>query len=291
MTHPRAVDVCVVGSANLDLVVHAGRHPSPGETLLGHGYAEHPGGKGLNQAVAAARAGSRTALIGALGTDSAGDLLARVLVDEGVVHDDVHRVDAPTGRALITVSRRGENTIVVVPGANGLVRVDDIPPAAVLLAQLEIPIRPVSTAMRAARAAGARTVLNPAPASPLSDDLLGDVDVLVPNGLEVGLLGGAASLLARGVGTVITTLGARGATIADRDGTLHVDSYAVDSVDTTGAGDAFCGMLASRLARGDAIPDAVRWAAAAGALATTVAGAVPSIPTEQAVAALLDAAS
>jgi ribokinase len=274
-----AFDVCVVGSANIDLVVHVARHPAPGETLLGDGYAEHAGGKGLNQAVAAARAGARTAMVGAVGNDAAGDLLEHVLIDNGINRDCVQRVDAPTGRALITVSGRGENSIVVVPGANTLVSAAVIPTAAVVLAQLEVPLREVIAAMRTARANGACTVLNPAPATSLPDDLLELVDIVVPNAHEVQLLGGAAALLHRGVGTVITTLGARGASIVDSDGMRHVEAYLVTPIDTTGAGDAFCGMLASRLARGETVDEAVRLAAAAGALATTVAGAVPSIPT------------
>jgi ribokinase len=281
------LDVCVVGSANLDLVVHVPRHPAPGETLLGNGYAEHAGGKGLNQAVAAARAGSRTAMIGALGRDAAGDLLEGVLVEHGIDHRCVERVDAPTGRALITVSARGENSIVVVPGANALVTVDHLPRAAVVLAQLEVPIREVTAAMRAARENGSRTVLNPAPAATLPDELLDVTDIVVPNAHEVQMLGGAGALLDRGVRTVITTLGARGASIIDRDGMRHVEAFTVMPLDTTGAGDAFCGMLASRLARGESVDDAVRLAAAAGALATTVAGAVPSIPTYEQAAALI----
>jgi len=166
-----------------------------------------------------------------------------------------------------------------VPGANGMVTVDRVPRATVVLAQLEIPIRQVAAAFRTARDAGSLTILNPAPAAHLPDDLLEVADVVVPNALEVQLLGGAAALLARGAGTVITTLGERGASITDGDGLRHVEPFSVTPVDTTGAGDAFCGMLASRLARGDSIDTAVRYAAAAGALATTVAGAVPSIPT------------
>jgi ribokinase len=286
MSATRPFDVCVVGSANVDLVVHAARHPSPGETVLGTSYAEHPGGKGLNQAVAAARAGARTAMVGALGRDPAADLLERVLVAEAVAHEAVRRVDAPTGRAVITVSRRGENTIVVVPGANALVEVGELPTAAVLLAQLEVPLAEVNAAVHTARAAGALTVLNPAPAMPLPDDLLAAVDVIVPNAHEVRLLGGADALLARGAGVVVTTLGPRGAMITDHDGTRHVESVLVTPIDTTGAGDAFCGMLAARLAGGATVDEAVPWATAAGALATTVAGAVPSIPTHDQVVAL-----
>ena len=287
MSATQRYDVCVVGSANLDLVVHAARHPSPGETVLGDSYAEHPGGKGLNQTVAAARAGARTAMVGALGRDPAADLLEQVLVDHEIAHETVRRVDAPTGRAMITVSRRGENTIVVVPGANALVRVAELPTTTVLLAQLEVPLDEVSAALRTAREAGALTLLNPAPAMPLPDDLVAMVDVIVPNAHEVRLLGGAEALLARGAGVVVTTLGPRGAMITDRHGARHVESVHVTPIDTTGAGDAFCGMLAARLAAGSNVDEAVPWATAAGALATTVAGAVPSIPTYDQVVDLL----
>lgn len=281
-------DVCVVGSANLDLVVQSPRHPQPGETLLGTGYAEHPGGKGLNQAVAAARAGVRTAMVGALGTDAAGDGLAAVLEHSAVDHRLVERVDVPTGRALITVSDASENTIVVVPGANGLVHANVVPPATVVLVQLEVPLDAVAKALQTAKTNGSRTVLNPAPAADLPADLLAAVDVIVPNQHEAELLGGVDALRRSGVSTIVMTLGADGAEIIDATGKRRVPAFAVEPVDTTAAGDSFCGMLCARLAAGADLDAAVIWAAAAGALATTAAGAVPSIPTRDAVAALID---
>lgn len=281
-------DVCVVGSANLDLVAGSARIPGPGETVLGDSYAEHPGGKGLNQAVAAARSGAQTAFIGALGRDAAADRLADVMSSDAIDSSGVPRVDAPTGRALITVDHAGENAIVVVPGANGHVTLSDVVDrAAVVLAQLEIPIDVVEEAFARARRAGSITVLNPAPAAQLDPALVGLCDVIVPNQHELVRLGGASSLLENGCGAVVTTLGAAGAEIATVGTCVTVDAFTVVPIDTTGAGDAFCGSLAARLAVGDDLPDAVRWAAAAGALATTTAGAVPAQPRAEVIRALL----
>jgi ribokinase len=284
------VDVCVVGSANLDLVARAPRIPQPGETVLGSAYAEHPGGKGLNQAVAASRAGAVTAFPAAVGDDAAAMLLRSVLAAAGIDATNVRTLHGqPTGRALITVGDDAENSIVVVPGANGaLSPPEELPASAVVLAQLEVPVDVVIRAFAIARGAGARTVLNPAPARPLPDELLALTDVAVPNEHELELLGGTDRLLAAGIDAVVVTLGARGARVVRSDGRMRTQPpYEVVPVDTTGAGDAFCGTFAARLARGDDIDDAVRWAAAAGALATTVPGAVPSLPAEGAVAELL----
>jgi ribokinase len=286
-------DVCVIGSANLDLVARTPRIPGPGETVLGTSYAEHAGGKGLNQAVAASRAGARTAFVGAVGDDAAGALLRSVLAGAAVESRAVRTThEHPTGRALITVSDDAENSIVVVPGANGaLTPPDELPPAAVVLAQLEVPVAVVLRAFTLARRAGARTVLNPAPARELPDDLLGLTDVIVPNEHELALLGGPDRLLAAGAGALVVTLGARGARIIVGGRPERAQpAFSVEAVDTTGAGDAFCGALGARLAAGDDIDAAVRWAAAAGALATTVAGAVPSLPSADAVAAVLSGA-
>jgi ribokinase len=281
--------VCVVGSANLDLVAATARLPAPGETVLGTDFAQHAGGKGLNQAVAAARAGAATAFVGAVGDDDAARILLAELAAAGIDTSLVGVRQRPTGRAVITVDERGENSIVVVPGANEEVVVDALPSAAVLLVQLEVPVAAVADALRLARSAGAITVLNPAPATRLEGDLLRLVDVLVPNEHELALLGSADRLLADGVGAVVTTLGGAGVRVVSPDGAWHVAPFHVLPVDTTGAGDAFCGTLAARLAAGDALDAAVRVAAAAGALATTRRGAVPSMPHAADVAALLAA--
>lgn len=288
-------DVVVVGSANLDLVASAPRLPRPGETVLGTGFAQHAGGKGLNQAVAAARSGASVAMIAALGDDDAGHSLRSIAEGEGIDTTLVERVgDEPTGRAIITVDDRAENSIVVIPGANTSVRVDRLPPSAptaVVLAQLEIPVAAVLAAFGAARDIGLRTVLNPAPAphDGLPDELLARCDVVVPNEHEVALLGGAEALLARGVGAVVVTRGAAGVTVIEARERMPwtLSAFPVEPIDSTGAGDAFCGALAARLAAGDDLRRAVRYAAAAGALATTVAGAVASIPDAAAVQRLL----
>ena len=281
-------DVCVVGSANLDLVATAARAPAPGETVLGRSYAEHAGGKGLNQAVAAARSGAATAFLGALGTDDAAARLRAVLEHDGIDHAGVRVVDGlPSGRALITVGDDGENSIVVVAGANGAVVVDSIPPARVVLAQLEIPLDTIIEAFRLARRSGATTVLNPAPAAELPDELVELTDIVIPNQHEVTLLGGPEHLLERGPTTVIVTLGGDGARWFSPTGATAIPPLQVDPVDTTGAGDAFCGAFCARLAAGDPIDIALTWATAAGALATTVPGAVPSLPHAAAIRAAL----
>jgi ribokinase len=278
-----AFDVVVVGSANLDLVATTHRLPGPGETVLGSDFAQHPGGKGLNQAVAAARAGASVAFVAAVGDDDAGLRLRSVAEDEGIdVAGVVVAAGATTGRALITVDERGENSIVVIPGANSLARVASLPSATVVLAQLETPVETVIAAFTAARSAGSRTVLNPAPVpnDGLPPELLALCDVVVPNEHEVELLGGVDRLVAAGVGAVVVTRGAAGVTVtrAGDPATLSIAAFQVHPIDTTGAGDAFCGTLACGLATGADLPDAARRAAAAGALATTVAGAVPSLP-------------
>jgi ribokinase len=281
-------DVRVVGSANLDIVATTTRHPLPGETVHGQHYHEYPGGKGLNQAVSASRSGARVAFSGAVGTDTAGDRLVGVLRTDGIDATDVKRINGPTGRAVIVVDERGENTIVVVPGANAQVAYRaTASPAKVVLAQLEIPTATVAAALGAARADGAITILNPSPATPLPTELIELCDVLVPNEHEVALLGGADTLLAAGCGAVVVTLGGNGVDVHTSSGVDHFDAFRVDVVDTTGAGDAFCGALASRLAAGDDLAVAVRWASAAGALATTHEGAVPAQPTAGAISALL----
>lgn len=275
----REFDVVVVGSLNLDLVTRTARLPGPGETVIGTSYAEFPGGKGLNQAVAAARAGASVALVGAVGDDHAGARLRSVAADEGIDVSHLATIaDQPTGRAIISVDDDGENSIIVVPGANARTAPADIPAGRVVAAQLEIPLATVTEAFRTARGRGATTVLNPAPATTLPAALLTNCDVVVPNEHEIELLGGADRLLDAGVSQIVVTRGGAGVDVITRAPSLHLDAFPVDPVDTTGAGDAFCGALSSRLAAGDPLLTAVQFAAAAGALATTKPGAVPSQP-------------
>lgn len=288
VSDPDLFDVCVVGSTNLDLVATAAVLPGPGETVLGHDYAEHPGGKGLNQAVAAARSGANTVFVSAIGDDDAGARLLGVMRAESIDTDHVAtRVGLPTGRALIGVSDAGENSIIVVPGANATVAVDSLPTSTVVLAQLEVPLDTVARAFELARAAGATTVLNPAPAQPLPASLLALCDVVVPNEHEVELLGGVDALFALGARAVVVTEGAKGATLHEAGRSVHIPPVPVDPIDTTGAGDTFCGSLCARLAAGDDLVAALGRASAAAALSTTRAGAVPSIPTAAEVTAFL----
>jgi len=292
--------VVVVGSANVDLVVPVPRHPGGGETVLGGTLTRHPGGKGANQAVAAARAGGAdTTFLGALGEDESADLLRASLEGAGVRTDLLARVAEPTGTALITVSPDGENAIVVAPGANSLVTVgpeqaERLAAADVVLAQLEIPVEAVAAAA-AARRPGALLVLNAAPSRDLPADLWPAVDVLVVNEHEAADLAGEAAepaalarLLLERVPAVVVTLGGAGSLVAERGGEpVAVPAFPVEPVDTTGAGDTFCGVLAASLAQGAPLVDAARLAAAAGALATTAPGAQESVPTAAAVADLV----
>ena len=291
MSESERVDVCVVGSANLDLVARAERLPAPGETVMGTEFAEHPGGKGLNQAVAASRAGATVAFLAAVGHDNAADVLLSVLADDDIDATGVRRVDAPTGRALIGVSADAENSIIVVPGANAFADASNVPACTVLLTQLEVPLAQVEMALRSGRAAGAITVLNPAPATAIDASLIALCDVIVPNEHEVALLGGVSQLLASGAGSVVVTLGGDGVDVHTGGTTHHLDAFAVQPVDTTAAGDSFCGALAARLAASDDLLTAVQFAAAGGALATTRHGAVPSIPTAAEIVSLIQASA
>lgn len=280
------VDVVVVGSANLDLVAQVAELPRPGQTLIATGYAEHAGGKGLNQAVACARMGASTAFVGCVGRDDAGSGLRSILDGEGIDTTRLHAVESPTGRAFINVDSHGENAIVVVSGANAVVGVDspvDLPPCRVVLAQLEVPLSTVEAVFTAAKRAGSTTVLNPAPAASLPASLLAVCDYVVPNETESAALGGTDALRAAGVATVVTTLGAQGAVIETATSRVPIAPFPVTPIDSVGAGDAFIGAMCAELARGSSIEEACRVGAVAGALATTVRGAVPSLPTRDAV--------
>ena len=282
-----AFDVVVVGSANLDLVATLDHLPKPGETIVAQSYAEHAGGKGVNQAVACARMGARTAFVGCVGNDDAGTFLRGVLENEGIDTTMLRVVDMPTGRAFINVDSRGENEIVVVSGANTQVGVAQnplvLPTSHVLLMQLEIPLATVSAALTLARKCGTLTVLNPAPYKSLTEDVLSLVDVIVPNETESAACGGTNALLKAGVATVVTTLGEKGAVINTASSETSIAPHKVVAVDTVGAGDAFIGALSAELARGATISDAASVGAVAGALATTVHGAVPSLPKQDVV--------
>ncbi|MBO9627399.1 MAG: ribokinase [Microbacterium sp.] len=282
----RLSGVAVVGSANLDLVVEVARPPRVGETLLGRAAGRFPGGKGLNQAVASARSGAPTRFCGVVGADEAGDLLQRTLTDAGV-DGLVRRTDAaPTGVAHVFALEGGDNSIVVAAGANAELAAEDaaadVAGAAVVLAQLEVPAASVAAALRAARVAGALTLLNAAPAAARALDLLGDVDVLIVNETECEELGGVDALHAAGAAIVVLTRGADGVELHRRGAEVaHVPAFSIVPVDTTGAGDAFCGALAATLAAGAPIEDALVTASAAGAIVAQHQGAnTPALTPE-----------
>lgn len=287
--------VLVAGSANADFVVRAPRIAAPGETVLGEDLAIIPGGKGANQAVACARAGGgATRMLVALGNDTLAPMIEASLREAGVAID-VIRSDRPTGAALITVSHDGENAITVAPGANASLQPGNLPSldgVSHLLMQLETPLDTVMAFAGAARAAGVKVMLNAAPARPLPAELLATLDMLVVNEEELARIVGdggsvADRLAATGVPCAIVTLGGRGC-CALAEGLFHVQpAFAVSPVDTTAAGDTFCGVLAATLAAGHDLAQALRRASAAGALATTRAGAQTSIPTASDVATLL----
>lgn len=299
---PNRIEIAVVGSANLDLVVDVDHVPLVGETVLGGDLRRIPGGKGANQAVAAARLGRRVAMIGRVGDDEGGRILRRALDDDGVDTSALLVTsDAPNGVALIAVAADGDNAIVVSPGANGRVTAADVEAAAPVLAhatvtllQLEIPLDAVTAA---ARAAAGTVILNPAPAASLPRDLLEVVDILVPNQSELALLTGhggdvdaaVAADLARSlpVRAAVVTLGADGALVVAGDDAVHLAAPEVRSVDSTAAGDAFCAALADGLVRGRSLVDAATWAVRVGAATTLRPGAQPSLPTPSEVDALL----
>ncbi len=296
-------DLLVVGSANADLVIGVERRPGAGETVLGTDLAVHPGGKGANQAVAAARLGARTALLARVGDDDYGRLLLDSQRAAGVDTVGVLVGGAPTGVALITVDPSGDNSIVVSPGANGRLVPGDVRAAAslfhasrVVSTQLEVPLETVVEVVRSL-APGSRFVLNPSPPRPLPQEVLAACDPLIVNEHEAKVILGdscvsdrpedwARILLAKGPRSVVVTLGAEGALVASGAEVSRVPSVKVDAVDTTGAGDAFTAALAWRLGTGASLAQAAAYAARVGAAAVTRAGAQASYPTAAEVEAL-----
>ena len=290
--------IIVVGSLNTDLVVRTPRFPQPGETISGEDLQVIPGGKGANQAVAAARLGANVSMLGSVGKDNFGDFLLDNLKANHVDTHLIEREDASTGTATIIVDANGQNSIILSAGANGNVSSVDVEHASfsdysLLLLQLEIPTPTVLSAAKLAKQNGVRVVLNPAPAKELPDELISLADFIIPNETELSLLTGmevndipsaeeaARALLNKGAKNVIVTLGSKGALIVNEKTNIHMETYKVDVVDTTAAGDAFIGGLASVLDSANSLPDAVRYACACGALAATIFGAQPSLPRKE----------
>jgi len=289
--------VLVVGSLNLDLVAAAKRLPGKGETVFGDSFATFPGGKGANQAVAAGKLGAAVKMVGCVGRDGFGkDLLASLKVSN-VSTDFVEQVDNTTGTALITVDATGSNTIVVVGGANldcstGAVdkALAAIAEPGILVVQNEIPQETVEYAIKTAKDQGWTVIFNPAPARALSPEIMPLVDIIIPNETEMAVLTGssihtddeaisaAKKLLAAGIGTVIITMGSKGALCCSGSEQYQVKPYQVKAVDSTAAGDAYTGALAAGLAEGKTLRDSMEFASAAAALSVTRAGAQPSLP-------------
>jgi ribokinase len=289
--------ILVIGSINYDLVVFTPRHPAPGETIIGSRFQTFPGGKGANQAVAAARLGGDVQIIGNIGQDGFGEELLENLCINQVDTTCIKRVNDSSGTALITVNADGQNSIVVVPGANATLGKEDIEglrdtiqSAAVLVVQLEIPLEVVTQAIDIAYTAGLIILLNPAPAMSLPQETLQKVTYLIPNESELALLSGlptddlegcrraAQVLLSKGCNQIVLTRGDQGAFVFNQTGEIFVPSFKVPVVDTTAAGDAFIGGLAAALADGIDLQIALLRASAAGALAVTKAGAQTSLP-------------
>ncbi|HEX2914660.1 MAG TPA: ribokinase [Chloroflexia bacterium] len=314
--HGKPPKVVVVGSLNMDLVVRVPRRPLPGETITGNSFGTFLGGKGYNQALGAARAGSRVSMVGKVGQDMYGDQFIEALKENGLEHHHVTRAAAGTGIANIVVEPDGTNSIVIIPGANGELRAADIEAAEgvfkeakVLLLQLETPLESVIAAARLARMHGIKVLLTPAPvpSEPLPMELLTLVDILIPNEIEVFQLAGmepktgkdedlpeaeaAQKLLEQGPQAVLVTLGGRGAAYFSYEGGQEVFQFSpgfeVEVVDTTAAGDAFTGALATALGQDLPVEEAIRHANAGGALACTKPGSGESLPSDTEIKAFL----
>jgi ribokinase len=300
------MSVCVLGGVNLDHVARVTELPRPGETVASRSLTQYPGGKGANQAVAAARLGAQTRLLGAVGQDGAGDVMLEFLVGAGVSVAGVHReTGAPTGQAFITVDDAARNMIVVAAGANALYGVQaaasaDLIGARVLLTQFEATLSAIETVFTRPEAAGALKILNTAPALADGAPLLALADILILNETELASFAGldaepadpdaaiaAARSLTRPGQAVLATLGAAGAVAVRGDEVFRVPGLSQRAVDTTGAGDCFCGALAAGLDQGLALPAAMAFANAAAALSVTRPGAAASMPTAAEVEALL----
>lgn len=294
------MSVLVFGSLNLDLVTYADKLPAIGETIVGEKLLKFPGGKGLNQAIAARRAGSEVLMVGSIGNDADGDYLFDILKSENIDPKFITKTSEQTGIAVIEVSKSAENRIIIIAGANSKTRFSNevltsSPSVTVSLAQLETPIAEVAKFIHESKAAGKITILNPAPIQKLDQQLLQDTDYLIANETEASFLIGRAvehlskdeavtiarQLQKNGSKKVIITLGEQGSVYLDQEKELFTPAYKVKAVDTTAAGDAFCGAFATAISENKPVEYALKFASAAGGLAATKAGAVPSLPTQQ----------
>lgn len=296
--------ICVVGSLNMDLVATGERIPVVGETVLGDTFKQVPGGKGANQAAAMGRLQGNVAMVGKVGEDAFGDALIQALADSNVEVETVTKAPTSTGIALITVQADGDNAIVVVPGANAELKAEDIDAAKsvieeseIVITQLETPMETVTHALKMAKSLGKTTILNPAPAVLLADELIENVDYLTPNETELAILSGmptdtqdqleaaAAAMMAKGVKVLIVTLGSKGCLVIDHNGTKQFPAYKVKAVDTTAAGDSFNAGVAVALSEGKSLKDAIEFATKVGALTVQKAGAQSSLPSREEVEA------
>jgi len=299
--------VLVVGSLNIDIVTYLERMPLPGETVLGDRLEIFSGGKGLNQAVAAARSGGEVTMVGVLGNDANSTTLREVLIKEKINHDHVKEISGFCGTAVIEVDKKGQNRIIVISGANAELKAESvteellnsISDKKILLAQLESPISELESIFKSAKARGFYNILNPAPATNLSKEFLSVTDLLVPNQFEAEFLTGikvvdvesaAAAgkmLIDQGVNSVLITRGEEGAVLIVTDSKSVFKAFKVSPVDTTAAGDAFCGALAVAISEGVDLDSAIRFACAAGALSVQSVGATPSLPTREQISLLI----
>jgi ribokinase len=292
--------ICVVGSLNMDLVATGERIPVVGETVLGETFKQVPGGKGANQAASMGRLQGDVAMIGKVGEDAFGEALIQALAEARVETKAITKAPTSTGIALITVQADGDNAIVVVPGANAELRPADIDAAKavieeseIVITQLETPVDTVTYALKLAKEQGKLTILNPAPAMPLADELIQNVDYLTPNETELAILSGmptetdeeleaaAKAMMNKGVKVLIVTLGSKGCLVIDKNGTRQFPAFKVKAVDTTAAGDSFNGGVAVALAEGKSLEEAIGFATKVGALTVQKAGAQSSLPTRE----------
>lgn len=300
------MSVLVFGSLNLDLVTYADKLPAIGETVVGEKLLKFPGGKGFNQAIAARRAGAEVLMVGSIGNDLDGDFLFDILKSENIDHKFITKTSEQTGIAVIEVSKSAENRIIIIAGANSKTRFSNevltsSPSVTVSLAQLETPIIEVARFIHESKAAGKITILNPAPIQKLDQQLLQDADYLIANETEASFLVGnavehlskdeavmiARQLQKRGAKKVIITLGDQGSVYLDQEKELFTPAYKIKAVDTTAAGDAFCGAFATAISENKPVEYALKFASAAGGLAATKAGAVPSLPSQQEILSMI----